>query len=140
MKQNNGEALSDRLSKKEIVSYGMGALTSTLPNQFKQQFSMNFMTDVGGLPIAAVGLVNMILSIWDAVNDPVIGWFVDNTNTKRFGKYRPHMIFGSIFWSITILLLFIVPPCPKSIRMAYYVVVLAFFQFFILNLLFHGRD
>jgi len=130
MKQNNNCSSSDKLSKKEIVSYGLGALAGTLPNQFKQQFSMNFMTDIGGLPIAAVGFWNMFLSFWDAINDPIIGHLVDKTNTRRFGKYRPHMIFGSLFWGVTILLLFLVPPGSNRIRMAYYLIVLALFSVF----------
>ncbi|MCI8639176.1 MAG: MFS transporter [Coprococcus sp.] len=130
MNKNNSCCSSGKLSKKEIVYYGLGALAGTLPNQFKQQFSMNFMTDVGRLPIAAVGFWNMFLSIWDAVNDPIIGRFVDGTNTKRFGKYRPHMIFGSLLWAVTILLLFIVPPGSEHVRMAYYLVVLALFSVF----------
>lgn len=130
MRKNNNCCSSDKLSIKEIVSYGFGALAGTLPNQFKQQFSMNFMTDIGRLPIAAVGFWNMFLSFWDAVNDPIIGRLVDRTNTKRFGKYRPHMIFGSLFWAVMILLLFTVPPGTDHIRMAYYLVVLALFSVF----------
>ena len=47
MKENNSGCSSGKLNKREIVFYGVGALAGTLPNQFKQQFSMNFMTDVG---------------------------------------------------------------------------------------------
>lgn len=131
MKQHETPASSpDVLKKKEIASYGLGALAGTLPNQFKQQFAMNFMTDVGGLPIAAVGFWSMLLSFWDAVNDPIIGSLVDRTNTRRFGKYRPHMIFGSIFWAVTILLLFMVPPGSGTVRLIYYLIVMALFSVF----------
>ena len=123
-------SLSDSLYKNEIVSYGLGALAGTLPHQFKLQFGMSFMTDIAGLPIAAVGFWNMVLSFWDAVNDPIIGRLVDRTNTKRFGKYRPHMIFGSIFWAVTILLLFVVPPGSELVRLVYYLIVMALFSVF----------
>ena len=121
---------SESLKKTEIASYGLGALAGTLPNQFKLQFGMNFMTDVGGLPIAAVGFWSMLLSFWDAINDPIIGRLVDRTNTKRFGKYRPHMIFGSLFWAVTILLLFMVPPGSEIVRLTYYLIVMALFSVF----------
>lgn len=130
MKRDEKQLSSEKLHKKEITAYGLGALAGTLPNQFKQQFSMNFMTDIGGLPIAAVGFWNMLLSLWDAINDPIIGRLVDRTNTKRFGKYRPHMIFGSLFWAVTILLLFIVPSGSTNARLVYYLIVLAFFSVF----------
>lgn len=121
---------SQNISKKEIVFYGLGGIAGTLPYQFKQQFSMNFMTDVGNLPVGAVGFFNMLLSLWDAINDPIIGRFVDGTNTKRYGKYRPHMIFGSIFWAVTIVLLFLVPSGSTNLRLIYYTVVMALFSIF----------
>ena len=38
------------LKKWEITGYGLGGFASTLPNQFKTQFGMSFMTDVAGGP------------------------------------------------------------------------------------------
>ncbi len=40
------------------------------------------------------------------------------------------MIFGSLLWGVTILLLFAVPPWHGSLRMVYYLIVLAFFSVF----------
>ena len=69
------------LKKWEITGYGLGGFASTLPNQFKTQFGMSFMTDVAGVPIGIVGILSMAMSVWDAVNDPVIGHIADNTRT-----------------------------------------------------------
>ena len=67
----------EKLHKKDILAYGAGGFASTLPNQFRTQFGMNFMTDMAGLPIGLVGTCSMLMSIWDAVNDPLIGKIVD---------------------------------------------------------------
>ena len=120
---------TDKVRKTEIIAYGLGGFAGTLPNQFRMQFHMKFMTDVAGLNVGTVGIWTMLLSIWDAVNDPIIGRIVDRTET-RWGKYRPHMVVGCLFWAITILLLFCVPPFAESGRMAYYVVVMALFAVF----------
>lgn len=69
---------------------------------------MSFMTDVAGLEIGQVRLWSMLLSIWDAVNDPIIGRLVDRTQT-RWGKYRPHMVVGALCWALTIVLLSMSP-------------------------------
>jgi len=110
----------EKLQKKDILTYGIGGFASTLPNQFRTQFGMNFMTDMAGLPIGLVGTCSMLMSIWDAVNDPLIGKIVDGTNTKRWGKYRPHMIFGAIGLAVTILLQFWVPPLSSRGLIVYY--------------------
>lgn len=120
---------TDKLTKGEIIAYGLGGFAGTLPNQFRMQFHMNFMTDVAGLNIGAVGIWTMLLSVWDAINDPIVGRLVDRTET-RWGKYRPHMIIGSLCWAATILLLFCVPSFAGAGRMAYYVVVMALFAVF----------
>lgn len=124
-KQNN-----DKLTKGDVISYGLGGMASTMPSQFKNTFAMNFMTDVAGIDIKAAGALNMILTIWDAINDPIIGGIADRTNSKRWGKYRPHMIMGCILWAVVLLLLFVVPPLPAGAKLAYYAVILVLFSVF----------
>ena len=68
MKSGRAEAIrrehdSDRVSKGEIIAYGLGGFAGTLPNQFRMQFHMNFMTDVAGLNIGVVGVWTMLLSV-----------------------------------------------------------------------------
>ena len=120
---------SDRVSRGEIIAYGLGGFAGTLPNQFRMQFHMNFMTDVAGLNIGVVGVWTMLLSVWDAINDPIVGRIVDRTET-RWGKYRPHMVMGALCWAVMILLLFCIPSFGETGRMAYYVVVMALFAVF----------
>lgn len=119
----------ERVSRKEIITYGIGGITGTMPHQFRMQFGMSFMTDVAEIPIGMVGFWNMVLSLWDAVNDPAIGYLVDCTNT-RWGKYRPHMVMGALCWAVTILLLFHVPAVEGWGRMLYYIIVMLFFSVF----------
>ncbi len=118
------------LTKWEIFGYGLGGFSSTLPYQFKTQFGMSFMSDVAGIPIGIVGMLSMIMSIWDAINDPIIGYITDNTNSRRWGRYRPHMFFGAIGLAVTVLLMFWLPPLSSGRRIAYYSLVLALFSVF----------
>ena len=64
---------SDKVSTGEIIAYGMGGVASTMPSEFKKSFSMPFLTDVVGLPIQLMGTITMLMTIWDAINDPIIG-------------------------------------------------------------------
>lgn len=121
---------NEKLRKSEILAYGVGGFASTLPNQFRTQFGMNFMTDMAGLPIGLVGTCTMLMSVWDAINDPLIGKVVDNTNTKRWGKYRPHMIFGALGLAATIVLQFWVPPLSSSGLVFYYCAVMMLLSIF----------
>ena len=95
------EAQEPRLKQWEITGYGLGGFASTLPNQFKTQFGMSFMSDVAGVPVSVAGVISMLMSVWDAVNDPIIGHLADRTNTRRWGRYRPHMLLGALCMAVT---------------------------------------
>ncbi len=63
------------------------------------------MTDDLMLTPAAASLIMLIASVWDAVNDPIMGVIADHTKT-RWGRYRPYLfvapilltIFGTLIW------------------------------------------
>jgi melibiose permease/lactose/raffinose/galactose permease len=46
-----------------------------------------------------------ILRIFDAINDPIMGFLVDNTHS-RFGKFKPWIVIGGITGGILTVLLF----------------------------------
>ena len=119
-----------KMSKGELVSYGLGGVASTMPSQFKTAYAMNFMSDVAGLHVGAVGILNTLLIIWDAINDPIIGGIADRTNTKRWGKYRPHMIMGILLWAVIMAMLFTVPDLPETGMWIYYIVALLLYSVF----------
>ena len=119
-----------KMSKGELVSYGLGGVASTMPSQFKTAYAMNFMSDVAGLHVGAVGILNTLLIIWDAINDPIIGGITDRTNTKRWGKYRPHMIMGILLWAVIMVMLFTVPDLPETGMWIYYIVALLLYSVF----------
>lgn len=128
---NVQEGQRDRkMSKGELVSYGLGGVASTMPSQFKTAYAMNFMSDVAGLHVGAVGILNTLLIIWDAINDPIIGGIADRTNTKRWGKYRPHMIMGILLWAVIMVMLFTVPDLPETGMWIYYIVALLLYSVF----------
>lgn len=122
--QSPGSAQDRKMSKGELISYGLGGVASTMPSQFKTSYAMNFMSDVAGLHVGAVGILNTLLIIWDAINDPIIGGIADRTNTKRFGKYRPHMIMGVLLWAVIMVMLFTVPSLPETGMWIYYIIAL----------------
>ena len=122
--QSPGSAQDRKMSKGELISYGLGGVASTMPSQFKTSYAMNFMSDVAGLHVGAVGVLNTLVSIWDAINDPIIGGIADRTNTKRFGKYRPHMIMGVLLWAVIMVMLFTVPSLPETGMWIYYIIAL----------------
>jgi len=50
-------------------------------------------------------IIIVLCRVWDAVNDPMMGTIITNTNS-RFGKFRPWVLIGAVTNSIILVLLF----------------------------------
>lgn len=61
-----------------------------------------------GLSAFWLGLILIIPRLWDAVSDPFIGHFSDNTRTK-WGRRRPFLLWGGILTAILFVVLWWIP-------------------------------
>lgn len=100
--------------------YGMGDLSLAAPLTLVAFFQLVFLTDVAGMNPGQAGLAVLIGKIWDAFNDPIMGFLSDRINT-RWGRRRGLLLFGAIPFGLTFILQFIVPNLPSSIaQLVYY--------------------
>jgi|SRR5215217_153499 len=84
------------------TAFGMGAMSAGLLSQALSTLALLFYNQVIGMSPATVGLVLMISLIFDAVWDPAIGLWSDNTRS-RIGRRHPFMYAaiiptGVAFW------------------------------------------
>lgn len=121
MKNRQGE-----LSRFELAAYGLGGIFINF-GILCDQYSMYFLTNVALLPAEIVGTLLMLTTIFDAVNDPIIGNMADHCDT-RLGRYRPFIIAGGLLMCVTMTLRFSVPPLGTAGKVGYYGVVFALFS------------
>lgn len=86
-------------------SFGIGALGKDLCYAIISYFLMIYFTDTVGLTPLFVGNLFLVARIWDAFNDPMMGFVVDNTRSK-WGKFRPWILVGAILNAIILVFLF----------------------------------
>ncbi len=61
------------------------------------------------------------MRVFDAITDPIIGAWMDRTNTK-IGKFRPFMILGSAVMAVSIIAMYVLLPLiPNTMMWARYV-------------------
>ncbi len=89
---------------KESVAYVFNDVSNTFNiNSFQERY----IWDVVKVDFTVSAVVNIFTSIWDTINDILLGSLVDNTRT-RLGKFRPYLIglqvpltlLGALYWMI----------------------------------------
>ena len=83
---------------------------------------------MAGLTPALAGSVLLFGRLWDAINDPLVGWLSDRTES-RLGRRYPWMLLGVIPLSICFVLLWTVPPVTTQWGLFSYYAVLSLFAF-----------
>jgi len=69
---------------------------------------LTFYTIYAGLSLIEFGLLLMFYGIWNAINDPLIGYYMDKLKPKR-GRRVPWIIYGTIPMTIGFMALWWVP-------------------------------
>lgn len=103
----------------EAWVYGVGNIANNLIFMLVTMFMMFFFTNVMGLDPVVAGTIFMVARLVDALTDPVMGWIIDHTNTKHFGKYRGFIHFGAPLLGVVVVALFTVPGFSTAGKILY---------------------
>lgn len=107
-----------KLSVKEKFGYGLGDVGSSVVFQLVANFIMYFYTDVLGIAAAAAGTLLLVVRLFDAVTDPIMGAIADRTKS-RHGRYRPWLIRMAIPYCLLLVLAFSAPEFSEAGKLAY---------------------
>lgn len=97
-----------KLSMKEKVSYGFGAVGKDMVYSIVSGYLLYYYNTVLGISATFVGVLFMAARIFDAFNDPFMGIVVEKTHTKM-GKFRPWLLLGTITNAVILALMYAVP-------------------------------
>ncbi len=85
-------------------------------------FISAFMTDVMLIPAAICSVIMLISTLWDAINDPIMGVIADRTSTK-WGRYRPWLIPAPILLTVFSVLMWLNPDLPTMGKAVFFLIV-----------------
>jgi GPH family glycoside/pentoside/hexuronide:cation symporter len=90
------------------LAYAMPAFALAVVGIPVYVYIPKFYTDIVGVDIAVVGYLLFGVRIFDAVTDPIIGWWSDRSN-NAMGRRRPYILFGSFLLALAMFFLFAPP-------------------------------
>lgn len=96
------------MTAKDRWGYGLGTLGRDMLAALVSTYLMFYLTDVlliSGRELLVLTGVIVFMRFFDAVNDPVMGVIVDNTQS-RWGKFKPWIAVGALAWAVTGVLMF----------------------------------
>jgi GPH family glycoside/pentoside/hexuronide:cation symporter len=112
------------------IAFGVGDMGAGLTANLIAFSFLIFLTNAAGLRPGVAGLVLAVGKVWDAVNDPIVGYLSDRTET-RWGRRYPWIVAGAIPFGRTFFLMWIVPGISSQTGLFwYYVLVSVAFQVF----------
>ena len=104
--------------KKEWMAYCIGALGQGMVYGIMSSYISDFYLNVLKVTPIFVLLLMLLARVWDAINDPIMGFIVDHANPKR-GKLKTYLLYTPIPVALLTMLLFWAPNLSDSQRMIY---------------------
>ncbi len=105
-----------------MLSYGVGRFLAEFLTGAYGIMAFFFYEKEMGLPAIFPTVATIIYSIWNAVNDPLIGWITGKKPIlAQYGKRLFWIVFGIITCSLAFLLIFMVPQALHAHKVAVFV-------------------
>ena len=98
----------NKLDKRNRTCFGLGTIGRDMFYAFEANTILYFLSDVLSLQIwefAAVSMILSVLRIFDALNDPITGFVIDNIRSP-WGKFKPAILVGGALSAVFFLVLF----------------------------------
>lgn len=114
--------MKKRLTVWTKLAFGAGDLGPAVVTAINGFFLLEFLVNVAGLRPGPAGTIFLVTKIWDAINDPLMGWVTDRT-VSRWGRRRPWLLFGAVPFGLAFWMHWLVPPLDTNGLFWYYLVV-----------------
>lgn len=118
-----------RFTKGQKWSFGMGNFSTWFINTAFNIWVFTYYFTVVGLNINWYVLAAVIWTLWNAFNDPFIGYLSDRTKT-RWGRRKPYIILGTIPMLILEIIIWLPPTSNQFFTFIYLLIMLLCYDTF----------
>ena len=114
----------------EKLGFGTFSTASNVVFNFKDLFYLFFLTNVMDIQIAHAGIITAIGIVWDAVNDPMVGYWAVNHRFKNGEQCRPFALWCAVPWAVTVVLMFTCFDVSYGLKLGIAITIYFLFELF----------
>lgn len=119
--------------KKKAFFYSFGQISDLVSYQTFTFLTFTFYFTIVKINVVLISIGFILWSIWNSLNDPLLGYLSDKTHTK-WGRRIPFIMISFVPLSIIMFLLFL-PPISFGIQneltnFTYFIIIIVVFEFF----------
>ena len=115
------------ITNKTTIMYSFAGIADTMSYQMFTFYIFNFYYTLILKDIFLVTIGYIIWSIWNAINDPLLGALSDKTRSE-WGKRKPYIVSGIILTCIFLVLLWTVPGGSIVVQFIYFLIIICVFD------------
>jgi GPH family glycoside/pentoside/hexuronide:cation symporter len=123
------EKIEEEYTLKKAVLYSFAGFTDVIFLQFFTFLIFTFYFSIIKLNVALISLGFIIWSVWNAINDPMLGTISDRSGMKM-GRRKPFIIMGLIPLIVVNVLLWTPPLEPKTLAFIYFLIIIIVWELF----------
>lgn len=119
----------------EIFAYACGLAGQNLTYAYISNWLRYFCINLLHIDSLKVGTIFSASYVWDAINDPLVGAFVDRKTHKPYRKLRPYLLYLPPFIGVLSMAMFFNIGLPENGKVAYMLAL-----YFIWDLIYSFQD
>jgi len=114
----------------EIFAYSCGLAGQNMTYGFVSNWLRYFCINLLHIDSLKVGTLFSASYVWDAINDPIIGAYVDRRNYKPYRKLRPYLIYLPPIIGLLSMFMFMNVSFPETGKVIYILILYFLWDFF----------
>ncbi|NMP38261.1 MAG: hypothetical protein GX051_09130 [Clostridiales bacterium] len=107
------------VANRSILSYAVGLSGQNMTYSYVNGWLRYFCINVLHIKEDKVGLIFSLSYIWDAINDPIVGAYIDRRKHKPYNKLRPFLLYFPPIIGALSLLMFMQVPFDENGKIIY---------------------